>query len=142
MKINYPAPINIQNRYFCGYWKTDKDHSEEGESKIPINHLTSADALNQLVGYVKFINNTNGTVLYRGQGTEHGTLPPSGCRKTYTAISDEVISVIASLAATAILEMLTVVSAFASAFDLAVSASIFICARSKSVAKSLYSDAS
>lgn len=92
MKINYPAPINIQNRYFCGYWKTDKDHSEEGESKIPIYHLTSADALNQLVGYVKFINNTNGTVLYRGQGTEHGTLPPSGCRKKYTAISDEVIS--------------------------------------------------
>lgn len=92
MKINYPASIDIQNRHFCGYWKSESDNDEG--NKVPVYHLTSADAFNQLVGYVKFINNNNGTVLYRGQGTEHGTLPPSGCRKSYTAISDEVISLI------------------------------------------------
>ncbi len=87
MKISYPRANSIDNAILCDSWNS-KD--------IPIYHLKSATALNQLVGYVKFINGSNGTVLYRGQDSDHGSLTPSGCRKGRVAINDNVISAVCS----------------------------------------------
>ena len=82
MKIEYPKATSIPNATLCGSW---------GTNKVPVYQLGSAAALNQLVGYVKFINGSNGTVLYRGQGKDYETLSPSGCRAGCTAISNAII---------------------------------------------------
>ena len=82
MKLEYPKATSIDDAIPCGYW---------GSTNIPMYHLRTATALNQLVGYVKFKNGSNGTVLYRGQGEDYGTLSPSGCRPSSTAVSDDVI---------------------------------------------------
>ena len=87
MKLDYPKATSIDNAIPCGQW---------GANNVPIYHLQSATALNQLVGYVKFKNGSNGTVLYRGQGRDHGTLPPSGCRGSTVAVSDAIISAASS----------------------------------------------
>ena len=93
MKYEYPKAVSLDSQYNAipvGYWgNTTPGTTSPG---IPIYHLTTANALNQLVGYVKFINGSNGTVLYRGQVEDHGSLLPSGCRPSSTAVSDEVIT--------------------------------------------------
>ena len=45
MKLDYPKATSIDNAIPCGQW---------GKNNVPIYHLQSATALNQLVGYVKF----------------------------------------------------------------------------------------
>lgn len=44
---------------------------------IPVYSVYSMNGLNQLVGYVKYINSTNGTILYRGQCELYERLLPS-----------------------------------------------------------------
>lgn len=83
MKLEYPKANSITNATICGQW---------GVNNVPVYLLKSATALNQLVGYVKFKNGSNGTVLYRGQGKDYNTLSPSGCRKKTSAVSDAIIS--------------------------------------------------
>ena len=95
MKYEYPKAVALDSQYNAnpeGYWGNTAPNSTS--PAIPIYYLTTANALNQLVGYVKFINGSNGTVLYRGQVKDYGSLLPSGCRPDGTAVSDEVITCI------------------------------------------------
>ena len=46
---------------------TEKLDETWTSQEIPIYSVSTADGLNQLVGYIKHINAANGTVLYRGQ---------------------------------------------------------------------------
>ena len=87
MKLAYPRSDTVNQTIFCGFWKS---------SNIPMYQIETANALNQLVGYVKFINGSNGTVLYRGQGKDHGSLLPSGCRQSNAAVSDDIILKVSS----------------------------------------------
>ncbi|MDE6356801.1 MAG: FRG domain-containing protein [Clostridia bacterium] len=65
--INFPKAADIQQSIFIGNW-TDS---------IPIYHIPSMHALNQLVGYIKHINSGQGTVLYRGQCDLYQKVIPS-----------------------------------------------------------------
>ena len=64
--INYPKATEIQQSIFIGTW----------DDKIPVYHVPSMHALNQLIGYMKHINSLNGTVLYRGQCELYRTVSP------------------------------------------------------------------
>lgn len=67
-----PYPSNeIKEAKSKGMW---------GNSKIPLFSVSSVHEFNQLVGYVKYKNATNGTVLYRGQPKDYLALKPSGNR--------------------------------------------------------------
>ena len=81
MTYNYPKANSLLSRNISNWGKND----------VPMFEVPSANALNQLVGYVKFINGMNGTVLYRGQCKDYGTLSPSGCRGDKKAVSDKEI---------------------------------------------------
>lgn len=69
--VEYPKTKSIQSTIYTGTWS---------DKKIPVYTVTSANGLNQLVGYVKHINAANGTVLYRGQCNLHPRVIPSICR--------------------------------------------------------------
>lgn len=58
---------------------------------VPIYHVSSPQAFNQIIGYAKFMNSSNGTVLYRGQNENHDSLPPSGARKGKTPLPNTTI---------------------------------------------------
>lgn len=58
---------------------------------VPVYHVSSPQAFNQVIGYAKFINSSNGTVLYRGQNKNHDSLPPSGARKGRIPVPDTTI---------------------------------------------------
>ena len=73
MEIARPKDIEIKGTVYTGTWSSEK---------IPVYTVLSADGLNQFVGYVKHINATNGTVLYRGQCNLHPSVIPSICRDT------------------------------------------------------------
>ena len=66
--IEYPKANDFQKAIFIGTW---------GQSAIPIYDVPTMHSLNQLVGYVKHINATNGTVLYRGQCSLYESVIPS-----------------------------------------------------------------
>lgn len=66
--IEYPKATDFQKATFVGTW---------GPSPIPIYDVPSMHALNQLVGYIKHINASNGTVLYRGQCSLYKQVVPS-----------------------------------------------------------------
>lgn len=66
--VAYPKATDFQKATFIGTWE---------HSTIPIYDVPTMHSLNQLVGYVKHINATNGTVLYRGQCRLHGSVAPS-----------------------------------------------------------------
>jgi hypothetical protein len=70
-----------------GYWPSTADEA----NAVPIYHAYSPQAFNQLVGYAKFINGSNGTVLYRGQCDNFDHLLPSGARPGTISVSDETI---------------------------------------------------
>lgn len=55
--INYPKAADIQQSIFLGKW----------DKIIPVYHVNTMHALNQLVGCIRHINSKNGTVLFRGQ---------------------------------------------------------------------------
>lgn len=65
--INYPKATEIQQSIFLGTW----------DDKIPVYHVPTMHALNQLIGYIKHINSLNGTVLYRGQCKMYEKVSPS-----------------------------------------------------------------
>ena len=75
--IIFPRKKFIQDCIFTGTWT---------KKEIPVYTVTSMNGLNQLVGYVKHINASNGTVLYRGQCELYPSMKASICRnpKTYS----------------------------------------------------------
>lgn len=69
-----------------GYWPQDSN-----DNRVPIYHVDTFHELNRLVGYAKFINSSNGTVLYRGQNKDYGQLIPSGARPKKEVVSSAVV---------------------------------------------------
>lgn len=67
---NHTEPLN--EAQLVGTW--------EGHSKVCIYELLTQDAFNRFVGYAKFLNGSNGTVLYRGEHRLHPSMLPSGAR--------------------------------------------------------------
>lgn len=53
------------------------DHEFTSGTKVPIYHVPNIPSLNQMIGYVKFINRDSGAVYYRGQSKLHPTMCPS-----------------------------------------------------------------
>ena len=75
MKRVFPSSCaTIKGAIFEGKWK------EIINTEVPLVSINSPHDFNQFVGYVKFINGSNGTVLYRGQNKDYGNLQPSGAR--------------------------------------------------------------
>lgn len=71
--------LSIPNAQFCGC------HKFLNGSEVPIYEITSIHALNQLIGYAKFINRSYGDVYYRGECKLHSQMLPSiyrGCTTT------------------------------------------------------------
>lgn len=86
MKKVLPYPPNeIKNAKSKGKW---------GHFDIPIFSVSTMHEFNQLVGYIKYQNASNGTVLYRGQPQDHGALKPSGNRGN-GCVPNELISELA-----------------------------------------------
>lgn len=79
--------------------KLPKDHKEllfvrnwaGGNGDTPIYHAHSMHALSRAIGYARYINHDNGTVLYRGQNKLYDNLLPSGARDSNDAISDSLL---------------------------------------------------
>ena len=70
-----------------GHWPTNSS----SPTSIPIFHVSTPRAFNQIIGYAKFINGSNGTVLYRGQAKDYGSLVPSGARPNKVPIPNSTI---------------------------------------------------
>ena len=71
-----------------GRWPLNADL----EDSVPIYHVSSPQAFNQIIGYAKFINGSNGTVLYRGQSKNYDSLLPSGARQGKVPVPDSTIN--------------------------------------------------
>ena len=56
---------------YCG------DHAFKCGNNVPIYEVSSVHALNQIIGYAKFINQSYGDVYYRGECKLHDSLIPS-----------------------------------------------------------------
>ena len=72
-----------------GYWPNNAP-----SSSIPIYHADTIHEFNRLIGYAKFKNGSLGTVLYRGQSKDYGTLVPSGARPKRSPVQESVIKAI------------------------------------------------
>lgn len=75
---------------YVGYWPATADP----ENAVPMYHVASPQAFNQVIGYAKFINGSNGTVLYRGQSKNHDSLLPSGAREDSFPVPNATIDAI------------------------------------------------
>ena len=83
MKKVLPASVaTIKGATIEGMWS---------DTDIPLFRVHTQHEFNQLVGYVKFINGSNGTVLYRGQNQKYDNLKPSGARDRVNAVSSDLI---------------------------------------------------
>lgn len=83
MKKELPSSvITIKGATIEGKW---------GDTDLPVFCVHTPHEFNQLVGYVKFINGSNGTVLYRGQNQKYDNLKPSGARDKKKAVSSALI---------------------------------------------------
>lgn len=63
--------LRSQGRLYCG------EHTFTNGVSVPIYEVFSVHALNQLIGYAKFINRSYGSVYYRGECKIHDGLRPS-----------------------------------------------------------------
>ena len=86
--IAYPKTNIIQGSELIGHWKGFRKKHWKGY-QIPIIHVPNINAFNQLVGYVKFINAKNGTVLCRGECDLHENVLASILRKPEKRTSNE-----------------------------------------------------
>lgn len=87
---NCITPHNKDELSLIGYWPSTATTC----AAVPVYHVSSPQAFNQVVGYAKFINGSNGTVLYRGQSKNHDSLLPSGARKKAVPVPDHTIDAI------------------------------------------------
>ena len=62
-----------------------------GDGTIQIYHASTIHAFNRVIGYARFINHDNGTVLYRGQNKLYDSLLPSGARNGVNAVPDSLL---------------------------------------------------
>lgn len=77
--VKLSTNLRDQGRKFCGNYTFQNDLS------VPVYEVSSVHALNQLIGYAKFINRSYGDVYYRGESKLHEALRPSlfrGCSTT------------------------------------------------------------
>lgn len=63
------------------YIKKIGTHKFETQNEVPIFEVSDYRALNQLIGYAKFLNTDYGDVYYRGEVHLHQSLLPSISRK-------------------------------------------------------------
>lgn len=82
--------LSITGTKHCGDYTFSCGHA------VPVYEVLNVHALNQLIGYAKFINQSYGDVYYRGECKLHSTLKPSIFRNcTITAaVSDRLNSLI------------------------------------------------
>lgn len=93
VKVRQNVVARIKDDLSCvGHWPSNASPS----TSVPIYHVKSPHAFNQIIGYAKFINGGNGTVLYRGQNENHPNLLPSGARNGNIPVPDSTIIAIRS----------------------------------------------
>lgn len=63
--------LSVSGSVYCGKHSFSCGHS------VPVYEITTIHALNQLIGYAKFINRSYGDVYYRGECKIHNSLMPS-----------------------------------------------------------------
>lgn len=74
------STLSVSGSKYCGNHKFENGH------QVPIYEVTTVHALNQLIGYAKFMNRSFGDVYYRGECKLHNSLFPSLFRgKTSTS---------------------------------------------------------
>lgn len=78
-KRYYPVKINNLS---SPYIKRAGTHIFSDGNEVSIFEVSDYRALNQIVGYAKFINTQYGDVFYRGEVNLHSSLLPSIARKT------------------------------------------------------------
>ena len=78
--MNRPKSKTLMGTQYIGKWRSD----------IPVYDIVDFNGLNQIIGYVKHINN-DGMVLYRGQSHIYDTLMPNIQRNKDTCTIDEEI---------------------------------------------------
>ncbi len=83
VKLKENHSFSRKGSYFVGFWPSGST-SVDG---VPIFHVNTYHDFNELVGYAKFLNGSLGTVLYRGQAKDHGSLVPSGARDGIVPVS-------------------------------------------------------
>lgn len=67
-------------------------HTFSTGDKVGIFEISDYRALNQFIGYAKFVNSKYGNVYYRGEGSLHKTLLPSISRKAGSAKYEEYLT--------------------------------------------------
>ena len=65
--ITKPKTSDVKGAKVIGNW---------GNERVPVFDVLSIHSFNQLVVYVKHINASNGTVLYRGQCELYNSITP------------------------------------------------------------------
>lgn len=83
IKLRKSHSFSGQESFFVDFWPKGAN-ADDG---VPIFHVGSYHDFNELVGYAKFLNGSLGTVLYRGQTKDYGSLVPSGAREGNVAVS-------------------------------------------------------
>lgn len=83
VKLRSNHTFSRDGAYFVDFWPK----GSPPDSGVPIFHVSTYHDFNELVGYAKFLNGSLGTVLYRGQNTDYGSLVPSGARGKYAPVS-------------------------------------------------------
>ena len=76
------APTKIKNNQTIQGTKFIKFHEFSNGCEVPIYEVSTVNGLNQIIGYVKYINKDYGTVYYRGEVHLHESLKPSAARGT------------------------------------------------------------
>lgn len=79
-----PMKLLADNLSIAGTKPSGK-HKFSCGNEVPVFEVTSIHALNQIIGYAKFINRAYGDVYYRGECRLHDTLRPSLLRKSDSA---------------------------------------------------------
>lgn len=74
------SPRVVQN-ISSPYIKKIATHKFQTQHEVPIFEVSDYRALNQLIGYAKFLNTNYGDVYYRGEVHLHNSLLPSISRK-------------------------------------------------------------
>lgn len=88
VKLKSNHTFSRAGSYFVDYWPKGSTST----NGVPLFHVSTFHDFNELVGYAKFLNGSLGTVLYRGQTKDYGSLVPSGARKGNEAVSTSLTS--------------------------------------------------
>lgn len=81
---------NISNPYI----EKVSIHKFSSQHEVPVFEVSDYRALNQLIGYAKFLNTEYGDVYYRGEVHLHPTLLPSIARKPNFSKFEEALNIV------------------------------------------------